>query len=301
MENSSENEDKLPAQSLNLVESTPHNVDLGYKVDHSSDWMHLVRFSILTAVGIILFAVIQWIFSTNKADEWGQHLRYFPTGKSNSELVDESDYLDTYFTNFEEATTAQKQRVREQLEIVKSRAKTHIRATRDLYVWSSVTVTVTSLTSVLTALCLLHITRRGWDNSNPRVVGIFVISAGTSVLCASLLVLYQYDVNIRSNANLYIRHINLEEEMLTILATEGKSGVSSDTNQQADDDFEGASGGSSDMDQQVDDNYSQVTTLREIIIRNNQILRQYNTVSLELNLKSIPSLDQILDEKRLPN
>ncbi|MEB3356889.1 MAG: hypothetical protein VKK04_09195 [Synechococcales bacterium] len=183
--------------------------------------------------------------------------------------------------------------MKEQLQTTAARAKTHLRATRDMYVWSSVIVSVASFASVVTGICLLHITRRGWDNSSPTVLGIFVVSLGSFVFYSSFNVLYQYDRNIKTNADLYTSYVNLEEEILTALATKQSFSDASPAG--------GAQGpGAADGQESGVVVEKRGLALAELIARNHKVLYEYHTLSLEFDLESIPSLDDIIEEQSLP-
>jgi hypothetical protein len=281
-----------PDLSIDLDASSPTdllaNQAFQEQVRESSCWIHLMKASLGTAVFFIAVVLGSWTFASFKADCWGQNLRYYSELDSGSEQTTTKKLeanLNTYLQEFPNSTSSEKARIKEQLERIRLRAKAHLYSTKDLYIWSSVTVAVASLASVVTALCLLHITRRGWDNTNSFVSGIFVISLGTLALSSSFVVIYQYDRNIKTNANLYISYINLEEEVITALATKLPIGEQPSTQNQEKGQIIIQSNG--------------LIKLRELIQKTNKILKEYNTLSLEFDLNNLPSADEILKKAEI--
>ncbi|WP_041238580.1 hypothetical protein [Gloeothece citriformis] len=235
--------------------------------------------SLATAVVLSGCVIVSWAFASNKADDWGRNVKYYPELKT--EVQSSNQQIDIYLDAFENATDASKQRIKEQLETLKNRAITHLRVTKDLYIWSAISSTSATLASVITAMSLLHITRQGWDKANPAIWGVFVVSFSSFILSTSFIVLYQYQNNISVNAKLYTAYINLEENILCRLATKLYDEPSS-ANLQS----EPANSG---------------VTLEALIHRNQKIIQEYSLISYEIAVDNIPSLDKIQNTLNLSN
>lgn len=210
---------------MQKVKSTTNNLlPLG-------DWKQFVLGLTLATIFLGGGTFLGLQFLNTKAEEWGQNLRYYSElypepekdkAKDSPPIATEDiqTNLDIYLGQFNHDPESHKLRIRKQLGIASSRAKTHLRSTKDFYVWSSLVLGIAQMASVVSASCLLHITRKGWDTSNSMVKGIFVTSAGTVAFCSSCIFLYEYEKNTANNASLYVYYVNLEDDIIAALATQ---------------------------------------------------------------------------------
>ncbi len=177
----------------------------------------LIISSILTIVVLWFSAGLGLWWINKQADVWGENLKYYST-EINSSLSQTDSEIDIYIENASELNPIMAQRVKEQLEVIGDRAKTHLRATRDLNTWYYICTSMACFSSVIAGLCLADITRQGWANSNPYILGVFLVTLSFFILCSTVPALFQHENNISLNSQLYIKYINLEQDVLTSLA-----------------------------------------------------------------------------------
>lgn len=254
-------------------------------------WFALSLSTLLTVLFFLICQGAFWFYSDYKAQRWGYNLRYYNAlsledngspiayGEINPSI---KDYLQDYKSN-----EPQKTRIIEQLTTISDRAKTHLRAAKDLYIWSTSILVTSTLASIITGLCLLHITRRGWDDASVRVIGIFVASSATLALGSSVPLLFKYEQNIKSNTQLYVNYVNLEDKVLTVLTA--KKFIDSEIHNQTNN--ENSASPQSEQDE---------VTLDKIIISTHNSIQRLHSINYEINLQGVPSLEEITNQINVP-
>ena len=237
-----------------------------------SFWWKMSGATFVTWVVLSGFGVVQVFWGNYLVDSWGRNFRYYQpyTATENTPEIDD-DRLTSYLNQYSEFKPEVKNRIEEQVLTIRNRAKTHARIVRDLYLFSITVIAVGAVSSISGAFCLLHISRRGWDNANPLIIGIFTTSLGYFVVCSSCILIYQYERNIQIHGKLYVNYINLEDKLLTELA----NGFTLETD---------------------NDGQRKPINLKETSITLHKTLVELNSIDISIDWQGIPGLDEVLKQ-----
>ena len=80
-------------------------------------------------------------------------------------------------------------------------------------------LTIAPAAAVVAAAMLLFITREGWDRTSPFVKSTFITATAIAAFYGPFPSLFKQDENATENSNLYVAYINVEQEILSFLAT----------------------------------------------------------------------------------
>ncbi|ELR98015.1 hypothetical protein [Gloeocapsa sp. PCC 73106] len=250
-----------------------------------------ISISILgTSIVFGLCTIGVWKFSDYKANHWGKNLRYFNKlsenyNDSSIAYEDTNQNIQEYFKEYQ-GNEFKKKRIIEQLTTISNRAKTHLRVAKDIYVWSVPILSISTLASIVTGICLLEITRRGWENASVWVIGIFVTSSGILAFGTAIPLLFNYEQNIKIHTQLYVNYVNLEDTILSILAAKNSF------------DFQPLTPSDSE-----DENLSQLKNeviLDKLIVFIDNSMQQLHSLNYEINLRGVPTLEEINDNINPP-
>jgi hypothetical protein len=117
------------------------------------------------------------------------------------------------------ATETEKTRLLEQVEEIHRRAKVHLDVTKFFYVQYYVSISLVSNAVFIAAICLILISKKGWEKSNSRLVHLFIVSSGVAAIFSAFIVAFKYDNNIADNKQLYIAYTALEARVLSYFST----------------------------------------------------------------------------------
>lgn len=170
-----------------------------------------------------LGAIFLNCLSATIANNWTHNLEYSQSlTVSNQNQVPNNtknqDNLEAYFSRFSTAQQIEKQRLREQFNIIKNRAITHLQITIDYYRWLFIAISIASISGVIAGICLFYISKEGWEKANNYVINVFIVCSGLALFTGSLPQIFQQEKNAQDNTKLYLEYINLENEVLTSLA-----------------------------------------------------------------------------------
>ena len=162
------------------------------------------RHSIL-AGGLLLFFTIFGSFlnwqGERIARDWYSGTEYFQV-KSKTEpetKVNSEEAINVYLDTFETSTSAEKQRIVQQLETIKLNAKNHVNIIIYFYTRVYTEISVASISAIVAAICLFYISRIGWDKANNYIINIFVVTTGVTIFVGALPIVFQQEQNIQDN------------------------------------------------------------------------------------------------------
>ena len=133
-------------------------------------------------------------------------------------IINSKKTRNSYIDKFE-STDAEKERIKQQLEIIELNATSHAQIIVFFYTRLFSELTLISITGIIAAICLFHISQSGWKQANNYVINVFVVTTGITLFIGALPIIFQQEKNIIENKELYINYVNLENEILTKLAT----------------------------------------------------------------------------------
>lgn len=110
-------------------------------------------------------------------------------------------------------------RLLQQLHTVKRRVEFHGNVMVFFYSRYFLALTMTSVAAVLAGAVLITITRVGWQTAKPYAKATFLTATGVAAYYGAFPGMYQQAQNIADNASLYVAYSNVENEVLSYLAT----------------------------------------------------------------------------------
>ena len=110
-------------------------------------------------------------------------------------------------------------RLLQQLHTVRRRVEFHGNVMVFFYSRYFLALTMTSVAAVLAGAVLITITRVGWQTAKPYAKAAFLTATGVAAYYGAFPGMYQQAQNIAENASLYVAYSNVENEVLSYLAT----------------------------------------------------------------------------------
>jgi len=158
-------------------------------------------------------------FQANRvAQRWTEGLKYAESSPTTA--VNDKENLQMYLDAFEGSTPAERDRIQVQLSQIERRATAYARITIFFYTRLFAAIALASATGIVSALCLFYISKVGWDRANNYIINIFVVSSAITVFVGAFPVIFQQEANVQKNARLYMSYLDLENQILTALATQ---------------------------------------------------------------------------------
>jgi cation transport ATPase len=176
----------------------------------------LVLLAILLSGGIWGIAILVSNNAEARSTEWIKHLQFSDTSYQRSILPTEPD------------SAALRERLRHQFREVGGRGYMHISIMKYFYVRYYMALILASGAAVVTAFCLFHISKSGWDTAKPYIKVVFMVAAATALLLGLFPALFRQDTNIADNKALYLQYVALGNEIQTYMAA-GTASLPSDT------------------------------------------------------------------------
>lgn len=184
----------------------------------------LLEHGLLTLVLLLLTLggtfFLGW-FGAKQADKWIEGLRYASTDQRSPAQVspEEVKRLQVYIDKIPNATAGEKARVFKQLKEIKNRARSHISIARDFYIWNYQEISIATASSIVAALSLFFLSKKGWDNANKYVINVFIFAFGITVFAGISPELFKQEENISNNTRIYLAYIALDDRLNTYIAT----------------------------------------------------------------------------------
>jgi hypothetical protein len=220
----------------------------------------------ILAVGLLITALIGGLClnvqAEKIADNWAKELKYF---SKTSQKTTPSTVEAIYINNFSNSSYAEKKRIQEQMEIIKSRSTTHLTIMTYFYTRFYMSIALASVSAIISAISLFYISKVGWEKANNYIIPIFVTTTSIAIFVGAFPVVFQQENNIRENSELYLKYINLENQILTRLATKANA--------------EGTN-----------------LTLKEIINNTDIKLTEYNKIAIGFDANSIPQASDVFQK-----
>jgi hypothetical protein len=167
---------------------------------------HLLITSSLLIVISAGFVSLNW-YAGNKANEWlGPKEQLTP--------IDEKL----------EATAAEKKRLAEQLNEIEVRINRHSAIMIFFYKRHYTAISLTSVSALVSGICLFFISKVGWEKVNNTLINVFVVTSSAAIFFGDLPGIFKQDENITANRELYLEHISLRNEVRSYIATGGTVG-----------------------------------------------------------------------------
>jgi len=152
------------------------------------------------------------------AQGWTDGLKYAESSQVSS--VNDKENLKVYLDAFTTSTLAERDRVQVQLRQIERRARAYARITIFFYTRLFAAIALASATGIISAVCLFYISKVGWDRANNYIINIFVVSSAITVFVGAFPVIFQQEANVKKNSQLYMSYLDLENQILTALATQ---------------------------------------------------------------------------------
>ena len=186
---------------------------------------------IATQLGLVLLAYgILSGFANYKAHTWMHEFKKFNLDKtalnSSNRTVnaEKSDQITTTETpNNIVINPLERERIVQQFKEIQSRAAMHYNIMIDFYETRYVALSMTLGLASISVLCLIFISRSGWDRIHKSIVNIFIITTALAIFYGDVTNVYQHEDNIAINEVQYESYINLGNYLLSYLVT--KNGI----------------------------------------------------------------------------
>jgi len=111
-------------------------------------------------------------------------------------------------------------RLRQQLDISRARKAYHAALTIFFFSRYNTTLTLIPAASILAAAMLLFITKDGWGGVSRYVRATFAVSTAIAAFAGAFTKIFNQEANAAKNASLYISYDNLENRILSYLASD---------------------------------------------------------------------------------
>jgi hypothetical protein len=182
---------------------------------------------VMSATSLFYLFLMAFLFnnSLNIFNRWGANLKYytkidtinFISLKEYPLKVKEISYNIDDYTKSKEITDIQKTRIKEQIYVIRDRAITNLRIARDLYYWMTISTIILCVSTIISGMCAYSIIKKGWDDVDDAIKGIFLASLGASLFSTFFYSFYQFQKNAETNMTLYQTYVNLEDYIFSSL------------------------------------------------------------------------------------
>lgn len=289
--NQSQNPNLPNSGKINLI------VKIGFYITRKSrDFMNdlnnhpkMLSFVLATAGTLVIYiflALILYFNVVNLCNRWGNNIKYYSkidllyykfltqqeepsSSKKTQPMYEIKDYLNR---TKKIKSQNQKQRIKDQVYTIRYRATTNLRMARDLYCYMIIFTTLLFGSTIVSGLCAYSMTKKGWDDTNDTIKGIFMASLAVSLFSTSTCSVYQLEKNSRTKMQTYQAYVNLEEYIFSCLAVEDL------------------------LDDQTkpEEGNKKPFYPNNLILRINQVLETY-PLQVDLDSTSIPRLSKVLE------
>jgi hypothetical protein len=76
-----------------------------------------------------------------------------------------------------------------------------------------------SISAIIAAICLLLISKVGWEKAKNPTVNIFIVSSAIFTLFSTFIFMFKQESNITDNKKLYLAYAALEDRITSYLVT----------------------------------------------------------------------------------
>jgi len=168
-------------------------------------------------------------------------------------------------------------RLIDQLDEVRIRRSRHKTMMLFFYKQYFVMLSMASGTALVATLLAFFISRDGWEKANNGLINAFLVTSGAAILYTQIPVLFQQELNLKTNGGKYLAYDALEKDILSYLAISAAANSATKGNE---------------------------TKLTNFILKVDQQLAVLNQISLDFDATQaikIPDLQQLGMPKLLPS
>lgn len=137
--------------------------------------------------------------------------------------------------NFEHLTVptkSEKTRLQAQCVEIQQRIRIHKDVMLFFYQQYFISISMTSGLAIIAGICIFFIAQFGWKNSHPALINIFIVTTSAGLFYQKLPGIFKQDINLQANGVLYIKYIDLNNELMSYLATQLAKNTKSDMSNQ---------------------------------------------------------------------
>lgn len=168
-------------------------------------------------------------------------------------------------------------RLYDQHERARGLAKRHLSVVMYYYQQYFTSLTLTTMSALIAAICLAVISRTGWSNTSRYLIALFALMTASSIFFGAMPNFFEYSKNIEANKKAFIAAAILENQILSYVSTGKVLSVDS-----------------------TSDNQAIGATARippaEFIVRVDSQLADLFALPIEMNPEMIPSASEILTQ-----
>jgi hypothetical protein len=110
-------------------------------------------------------------------------------------------------------------RLENQWQEIHKRLKRHKDVMIFFYQQYYISISMTSGLFIIAGICLFFITQVGFMKANPALKNIFIVTVSAGLLYQRLPLMFKHDINLGSNRGLYLKYVELSNELTSYLAT----------------------------------------------------------------------------------
>lgn len=111
------------------------------------------------------------------------------------------------------------ERLKQQWGEINKRIKRHKDVMIFFYQQYFISISMTSGLAIVGGICLFFITQVGWMAANPALMNVLIVTASVGLLYQKLPLMFKHDINLGANRGLYLKYIELINELTSYLAT----------------------------------------------------------------------------------
>ena len=246
MSNSFEEKPLTPPKNPHLSNRNKINLPFSEEIfELKKDEKRQERYQDPTVIGHIILIVIQLLlafftysglsaFANFKSRKWMQEFKDFNLDKT-SQIIDNQENIanqksDKIIQSESESVSnnilinqSERDRIIQQFQEIQSRAVMHYNIMIDLYETRYVAISMALGLASISVLCLIFISRSGWERVHKGIINIFVITTAFAIFYSDITNVYQHEENIAINEVQYESYINLGNYILSYLVT--KKGI----------------------------------------------------------------------------
>lgn len=110
-------------------------------------------------------------------------------------------------------------RMLQQLHVIRARKEYHAELLKYFLARYYMALSIAPAAAIIAAAMLLLISKSGWDAANTFTKTTFLVATGVATFFGPFPNLFKQEANAEENGRLYVAYSNLEQSMLTYLAT----------------------------------------------------------------------------------
>jgi hypothetical protein len=171
---------------------------------------------ILLIGGTVLISYSLSTRAESLAKEWSSNLR--PARNPKTDLYPYAP-IHRNIVPYINISEGAKERLQNQLNDIRNRAAHHLEVATFYYARYYMAIVAFSMAAGFAAIFLASISRVGLKESSPYLVTAFVVMTAMALFYQSFPGVFDQKKNIETNKALYIRYVNLEDEVNTYCAT----------------------------------------------------------------------------------